>query len=189
MQVRTYAKNNTVALNEVLETLTNNFGGDWSGTSKLTNQHTDYLDNVFTHQLTLPPQQEVKALPQAQTEQPKEEQPVNELVKAESSEIDFKDETSTDITPLDQLQIVTSDLEITHVQKNLDDDFQKFTDVFRKHDERKEAFLMNRLQATYQKVKTHKPVEPVTVKDNLSEVEKMMNELREMGIDIKSQRA
>jgi len=45
---------------------------------------------------------------------------------------------------------------------------------------------MGRLQTTYEKVKTHKPVEPVTVKDNLSEVDKMMSELKAMGIDIKS---
>jgi len=167
MQVRTYAKNNGVSVDDVLEVLTSNFGGNWLVTSKLTEQHTNYLNNVFT--LSLP------ALP-----------PSEQLATSQPSEIDVSEEKPTNITPLEKLQTVTSNVEIAYLQQNLDDDFQKFTDVFKKHDERKEAFLMGRLQTTYEKVKSHKPVEPVTVKDNLSEVDKMMSELKAMGIDIKS---
>ena len=88
MQVRQYAQQNNLQVQQVLNFLKTSFSSkNWAITSKLTSEHEQTLNAEFGLLETpaLPPQEERKALPQAQTEQPEtepqpqqEEQPVND---------------------------------------------------------------------------------------------------------------
>lgn len=80
MQVRQYTTQNSLVIADVINALKSKFQKSWIISSKLNAEQIDYLNYIFQISETpaLPQQEERKALPQAQIEQPQAEPEISQ---------------------------------------------------------------------------------------------------------------
>ncbi|GAA6614903.1 hypothetical protein [Scytonema sp. NUACC26] len=179
MQVRTYIKQNGLEANTVIDALKHEYQSDWLTTSKLNQEHIHYLNRMFgldAHQKQLPPNTAYDQTSNIvhETKEPIQ-QPTTNTVFDESNELCVSRVH----------KILTADLALQqkHIDQLLNDDYVETVSKINGHNQRKEDLLMVNLRHSYDTVKNHKPT---ITHQYTSEFDSMVDELSELGINIKS---
>uniref|UniRef100_A0A0C1NFA0 Uncharacterized protein n=1 Tax=Tolypothrix bouteillei VB521301 TaxID=1479485 RepID=A0A0C1NFA0_9CYAN len=175
MQVRTYIKQNGLDANTVIDALKHEYQSDWLTTSKLNQEQVQYLNRIFsldTHQKQLPSTTQSSIVPE--NKQPLHQQTTNTT---------FNESTELCVNRTNQILSADLALQQKHIEQLLNDDYIQTANKINHHNQRKEDLLMTHLRQSYNTVKNH---QPKAAYQYTSEFDSMVDELSELGIDIKS---